>query len=88
MVPINVIGSLKLILMAILLPALYGPFGVDEVIEVMVGAVVSMIMLLPEAILVSGKAVFKSFKAISRAVVFTTTLVAVKSALVSPANMV
>ena len=55
---------------------------VDEVMEVIVGAVVSMIISEPVAILVTGKAVFKLFRATSRAVVFTTTLVAVKSALV------
>ena len=87
-VPTIVTGSLKLILILILSPALYEPFGVDEVIAVMVGAVVSITISEPVAILVTGNAGFKSFKAASRTVVPTTTLVADKSALVSPARTV
>ena len=62
--------------------------AVEEVIDVMVGAIVSIIMLEPVAIFVTGNVVSKSFKATSRTVVPTTTLVAVKSRLFSPASTV
>ena len=61
---------------------------VDDVSEVIVGAVVSIIISLPDAMFVNGKVVSKSLIATSRAVVFTVMLEAVKSLLVSPARIV
>ena len=88
MVPIKVIGSLKLILTEMTDPTPYEPLAVEDVIDVMIGAVVSIIILEPVAIFVTGNVVTKLFKATSRAVMFTTTLVAVKSAEEWPANTV
>ena len=80
-VPTKIIGSLKFILTEILSPTLYKPLGVDDVIDVIVGRIVSMKILLSVAIFVAGNVKLKLFKAASRAEVFTSIKVAVKSPL-------